>query len=113
MTHSLNTAIDMDGLVQYLSTHHPISQPTKLWFISTEDCHLCDSAYQTLQLAAYSIDPALLTDCVVDVLELPFEFAQTLATRIPVLIVSTATQTQSLCYPFGIMDIVTLLQKTS
>lgn len=111
MTHSPNTAIDMDGLVEHLSKHHPAYQPTKLWFIATEDCHLCDSAYDNLKLAAYSIDPALLTDCVVDVLDLPDEFAQTLAARIPVLIARTPTKTYSLYYPFGIMDIVALLQK--
>lgn len=92
---------------QTLLSNFNINLGNDWYLIGTDGCHLCDEVYALLSQVG-RIRPLPFVHRV-DVMNADELVIETLGVVIPILV----TPTRLLCYPFGVMDIMTLTDPKS
>lgn len=105
----LNALSDNAGDIQmvraFLKEQYPTLQADTWWLFGTDGCHLCETVQKELTLIkkSYAISPIQI----VDIIDLNESLLTAMATHIPILITPKAV----LNYPFGMMDMIGLLDR--
>lgn len=98
-----DNAGESDNVRAFLRQHHSPLQADSWWLFGTDGCHLCENIQKelTLMQKSHAMPPIQM----VDIIDLNEHLLTVMATHIPILITPKAV----LNYPFGIMDMMGLL----